>query len=193
MKNSALPFLTLLKNNSGQKIRPITNGLSGQSIVEIVLSIGVAALVVGALIVLGSMSLRTGLSSARRAEATRLAISGLEAMRFRRDNNGFDAVSTGCYTIDPTSGAVTRLTPDATEGDCPNDGNGWVQIDLTNSSSQSIFDRKIKVEEYGSTSNGENARMRLVTTTVRWPEGTESDGTDAERSVVMSLVLSNWE
>lgn len=162
---------------------------AGQSIVEIVLSLGVAALVIGALIILGTSSLRTALSSARRTEATRLAVSGVEAMRFYRDTEGFSQLQPGCYEI---TTLIRKM--DSAEGTCALETQGWQVIDLTESSSQSIFERKIEVEIYGGSAT-EQAKMRKVTTTVKWPEGQGETigGDDNQRSVVMSVVLSQWE
>lgn len=181
MNKSALPSLKF-------KIR---RNYSGQSIIEIVLSVGVAALVIGALVVLGTVSLRTALSSARRSEATRLAVSGIEAMRFYRDTQGYEDIEEGCYEIN-SDGSITKMSPTG-DSSCSNEGSGWVEIDLTNSASQSIFNRKIKVEAYGDA--GEDFKMKKVTTNVRWAEsgGSVIGGVDEQRNVVMTVVLSNWQ
>ncbi len=180
MKKTALPLLNYREN------------LSGQSIVEVVLSIGVAALVIGALVILGSSSLRTALSSARRTEATRLAVSGLEAMRYYRDTTGFSSLQEGCYQIS-TSGEISGIGADGSADRlCTDIRYGWQTLDLQTSSSKAIFERKIEVRAYGTTA--ENTRMRKVTTTVKWPEGSgESVGGDAnQRQDSMTVVLSEW-
>jgi hypothetical protein len=173
MNKTALPFLKSTRH--------------GQSIVEVVLSIGVAALVIGALVILGTVSLRTALSSARRTEATRIAVSGVEAMRYFRDTQAFANFTAGCYQI-TTAGAITGPTS------CPNTQDGWQMVDLTSSASKQIFNRKIEVVNYGKDA-AEQAKMRKVTVTVRWPEGSGETvgGATNQRDVVMSVVLSEWK
>ncbi len=176
---------------------PTLSNHSGQSIVEVVLSIGVAALVIGALIVLGTVSLRTALSSARRTEGTRIAVSGLEAMRYLRDTQGFSQFVTdsnngkSCYQI-AINGQISTMS--GADGSCVQEKDGWQTIDLTNSASKSIYKRRIKVVAYGDPNNGEQTKMRKVIVTVRWPEGTgETVGGEAnQKSVEMSVVLSSW-
>ncbi len=179
-------------SKTAQKIlrSPTLSNHSGQSIVEVVLSLGVAALVIGALIVLGTVSLRTALSSARRTEGTRIAVSGLEAMRYLRDTQGFSQLTAGCFQIS-TTGAITKMT--GANGACATEPTGWQTIDLTNSASKSIFKRRIRVVNYPSGAAA-SSPMRKVTVTVRWPEGSgESVGGEAnQRSVEMSVVLSSW-
>lgn len=166
--------------------------IQGQSIIEIVLSIGISALVISALIVLGTLSLRTALSSARRDEATKLATSGIEALRFKRDSEGFSTLSDGCYLIDSTATPPIQEMTTSADPTCVSDTVGWDIIDLTNSTSKSIFERKILVRPYGT--SAEQAKMKKVTTTVRWPEsGGTQFGANTDKTVVLSVVLSEWK
>ena len=168
--------------------RSFQKNLHGQTIIEIILSIGIATLVITSLVILGSVSLRTALSSARRAEASKLAVSGLEAMRFYRDQRGFSNLAEGCYQIE-ADGQITSVS-------CPTEETGWVNINLSGGSTatEMVFGRKIEISEYGSSAE-EQAKMRLITSTVRWTEsgGSLVGGVESQKSVVMSSVLSSWE
>ena len=152
------------------KVAKLKHNNKGETLIEVVLAVGLAVMVLFALVVLGSSAIKTGTSSTRRSEAEKLASSGVEAIRYLRDANGFDNLANGCYWIN--------------ESDVPYidaaclDANSWITISLGTGNS---FDRKIQVAAYaGSTT------MKKVTSTTRW---VESSGT---RSVVISTVLSEW-
>lgn len=150
----------------------INKNRKGETLIEVVLAVGLAVMVLFALVVLGSSAVKTGTSSSRRAEAEKLASSGVEAIRYLRDANGFDSLELGCYTIDSTGSSVSKIN------DTCADPASRIEINLGTGDS---FDRKIEVAAYaGSTT------MKKVTSTARW---VESSGT---RSVVISTVLSEW-
>jgi len=144
--------------------------LKGQTLIEIVLSLGLATSVIVAIVILGTATLKTTTSSSRRAEATKLSSSGVEAIRYLRDSSGFDSVSITCYTISENN--VIKLT----DSECDT-SLAWDRITL---GTNNIFDRKIEVSQYAGTN------MKKVTSTVRWQEA------GGYRQVVISTVFSKW-
>lgn len=184
--------MSLARHKFKPRIRKST--LYGQSVIEIVLAIGLASMVMAALIILGSASLRTATSSARRAEATKLANSGVEAVRFIRDLHGFYDTQTfnelpKCYEVSGNNITYTEGCNDITEGD------EWIPVTLSGSSSDGIFQRKIYVQKYPTNlTPADDYEMVLVTSIVRWPEspGGRIGNEDGMRSVVVSTVLSAW-
>ena len=141
--------------------------LRGETLIEIVLAIGLAVMVLFALVVLGSSSIKTGTSSSRRSVAEKLSSSGIEAIRYLRDTNGFDNLSNGCYKIDPDQ-IVDNLACDT-----------WDALTLADGSK---YDRKIEVADYAGSST-----MKKVTATSKW---VESGG---DKQVVISTVLTKWQ
>ncbi len=147
--------------------------LKGETLIEVVLAVGLAVMVLFALVVLGSTAVKTGTSSSRRAEAEKLASSGVEAIRYKRDASGFDSLTNGCYQI---NGSDVQAT-----ADCVN--NAWVTISL---GTGNFFDRKIEISSYAG-----SATMKKITSTARWVE-TGGAGSGETKSVVISTVLSKW-
>lgn len=143
----------------------------GETLIEVVLAIGLAVMVLFALVVLGSVSVKTSTSSSRRAQAEKLSSSGIEAMRYLRDGSGFDALVDGCYKID--AGSPTGVSGLA---DC----NSWDAITL----GSNAFERKIKISTYAS-----QATMKEIVATSRW---LETGGAGGYKEVVISTVLSKW-
>ena len=139
-----------------------------QTILEIVLAIGIASMVLTALVILAAASVKTSNSSLRRAEASKYATAGIEAMRYQRDTKGLTAgVFNGCFKIksDGTLSVDTRTCPP--EGD--DIGNG--------------FKRSIVVADYGS-----DGDMKKITVTVTWQEKSNTP-----KQVIVSTVLSKWK
>jgi Tfp pilus assembly protein PilV len=189
----------------------INQNYKAQSLIEIVIAIGLASLVLTALVVLGSASIKTSTSSLRRAEASKLSSSGIEAIRYVRDTQGFSnfADSDGeviekCWIIRGTS--VDLLEEDA--GGCAandttpselNDHiiNGWDIIALEGSSDV-LFERKIQTEQYANSDD-----MVKATSVVRWEESVgavpdrdidpDTDPPAEFREVVISTVFTRWK
>ncbi|PIR42678.1 hypothetical protein CO058_00390 [candidate division WWE3 bacterium CG_4_9_14_0_2_um_filter_35_11] len=142
----------------------------GETLIEVVLAIGLAVMVLFALVVLGSVSVKTSTSSSRRAQAEKLSSSGIEAIRYLRDGFGFDALVDGCYKID--AGSPTGVSSLL---DC----NSWDSISLGASNS---FERKIEISTYAGI-----ATMKKITVTSQW---LETGGEGGYKKVVISTVLS---
>ena len=147
---------------------------SGQTIIEIVLSIGLAAMVLSALLVLGAASSKTVASSLRRSQATKLAVQGIEAMRYYRDENGYFKLKSGeCYTIDTTGKVV----------DIPSCVYQEVVAPSGDSGANNTFQRMIEViDDLNNT--------KRVTVTVQWADSTNK-AEDVSNVKIVSL-LSNW-
>jgi len=62
---------------------------SGQTLIELVISLGLVTIVVTALIGIGVMALKTAISARNRVVAAKLASEELELVRAYRDANGF--------------------------------------------------------------------------------------------------------
>lgn len=167
--------------------------LKGQSLVEIVISIGLASLVLTALVILGSASVKTSTSSINRAEASKLAASGIEGVRYLRDEFGFTYIPIDtCYMIEGSA-----ISED-TDADCSdpdfNDPQGWDEV-LNADGSASIFERKIKVQSYGDSEglDEDDVQLKKVTSVVRWPEGLgETIDGETYRKVEISTVFTRW-
>src|SRR3989344_2806828 len=106
------------------KVAKLKHNNKGETLIEVVLAVGLAVMVLFALAVLGSSAIKTGTSSTRRSEAEKLASSGVEAIRYLRDANGFDNLADGCYQIDSTGSSVTYI-----DSTCA-DSSAWIFISL---------------------------------------------------------------
>lgn len=150
-----------------------TGTYSGQTLIEVVLAIGIAVLVVVALVVLGSTSVRVAKSSLRRSEAAKLAAAGLEAVRYARDADGstcgFSSLDIGCYRLNSTGSVCGVL--DYNPAAC-----GGTAIRLEDEE----YTRTIKIEQYNGSPN-----KLLVTSVVTWKEPR------GDKSVTLSTVLTN--
>ena len=144
----------------------------GETLIEVVLAIGLAVMVLFALVILGSSSVKTSTSSSRRAQAEKLSAAGIESIRYFRDNSGFNSLTVGCYKIDPSqSNGVSAL-------DC----SLWDSITLNGAAN--TFDRKIEISDYAA-----QASMKKITVTSRW---FESGGVGDYKQVVIETVLTQW-
>lgn len=170
-------IFTLNKHNL-KKIRP------AQTLVEVILSIGILAIVLSALAILGMTTLKTSKSSLSRSEAVKLANTGIESVRYVRDTKGCglevivqdisSGNSNGCYIINTQGGAICGVL----DQDIGCDGD-------TFTSSGQEFVRKIQVQPYSSSKGVDE--IALVKSTVSWQE---SVGT---KRVVLTSVLTSIE
>ncbi len=168
----------MIKNN---KILKYKNRKKGQSLIEVVLSIGVLAIVITALTILSTFTLKTSKSSTSRSEAVKLANAGIEAVRYVRDAEecGLDVFAKDftsttqkvCYTINVTSGALCG----ALDKDVNCDGN-------TFESSGQEYNRKIEISKYDGKSVDD---IILVKSIVTWQESV------GEKKVVLTSVLAD--
>ena len=162
---------------------------SGQTIVELMVSIGLIAMVVTALLVLVSAATKIGLSSLKRTQASKIAVLGLEAVRYFRDKDSYSTIPAGlvCYTIpsgaeeNPGGQALSQLPS------CTPDMASFRPVDFDTNN----FIRQIKVSPEDPVTNS-----RDVTVTVRWLESTGTgDGTifnNNYRQVVLSTSIAKW-
>ncbi len=157
---------------------------SGQTIIEIVLSIGLAAMVLSALLVLGAASSKTVAASLRRSQATKLAVQGMEAMRYYRDDKGYFQVSAGkCYTINST-GAIEAA------GDVGSCAFQNVVSASGETGANNTFQRLIEVVAGGS-EPGVPDHTKKVIVTVQWA-ASSTDTKDDVGVVKLVSLLSNW-
>ena len=164
---SLLAQPTLAKNQAKH-----TN-LNGQTIVEIIIAVALAAMVVTALVSLNSVVLKTNSSSLKRGQANKVATLALEAVRYHRDSlgyvNAFDQNGKICFQIATESNASDSLSKKAncTFEDVAFEGG--------------IFRRKIEVDAESNTTFS-----RKVTVTVEWDEST------GVKQIVLNTFLSKW-
>ncbi len=173
-------------------LKKIVTKKGGQTLLEVILSIGILAIVLTALAVLGMTTLKTSKSSLSRSEAIKLASAGIEATRYVRDKSGcgldlfaedIDSGSgtnpDGCYKISIPSGSVCGVL----EPDLSCDGEEFNSGEQGTTDGQK-FVRKIQVQKYKGKDPSE---IVLVRSTVTWKE---SVGT---KKVVLTNVLTSVE
>ncbi len=150
-----------------------------QTLIEVVLSIGLAAMVLSALLVLGAASSKTVASSLKRSQATKLAVEAIEAVRYARDKNGFAYIQEGCYKLNAT--ALDPMNP------C--DANTFESIDISvDASNTNNFERRIYIEDDAS-----NLFSKNISVSVRWLEATgDTSGGDTYKSINLNTVLAKW-
>lgn len=163
------------------------NKKSGQTIVELMVSIGLVAMVVTALLVLVSAATKIGVSSLKRAQASKIAVLALESVRYYRDKESYYAIDPGevCYSIpnetNPGAQPLDKLAA------CNPDGVSFVPVPFENNE----FLRQIKIYPEDIATNSRN-----VVVTVKWLESTgKSDGTifnNNFRQVVLSTSIARW-
>jgi Tfp pilus assembly protein PilW len=147
--------------------------LKGQTIVEIIIAVALAAMVVTALVSLNGVVLKTNVSTLKRAQANKVATLAMEAVRYHRDSlgytNAFDQPGIICFQIATESNASASLTK---RPSC-----GYENVDYEGG----IFRRKIEVSDESVAT-----QSRKVTVSVEWDEST---GT---RRVIFNTYLSKW-
>lgn len=144
----------------------------GQSLIEVVVAVGIVAVAVVALVSAIIFTQKTARSANLQTQATKLAEESIEQIRVVRDRRGFSyLVNDSCWKLvitdpaDPTTWNFSNTAPNI----CPE------IISLGNIA----FSRSIKIED------GSNSRQKKVTITVSWQE---SGGV---RSVINSTFFSN--
>ena len=73
-----------------------------QTLVEVTMSIGIAVIVVVALVVLATSALRNAQESLRKSESSKFANAGIEAVIFYKNVKGFSGMKEGSYSINNT-------------------------------------------------------------------------------------------
>lgn len=141
----------------------------GQSLIEVVVSLGVAVILAVSLISTSLITQKTARAAKNNSQATKLAQESIEKIRVFRDRQSFSALtSDSCLilnsgNVDPASWSLAGCV------------NG--EIISTNNTN---FERKIKIED--SSSN-----TKLVTVTVTWSEP------GGVQTVKQQTFLSKWQ
>ena len=157
----------------------------GQSLVEVVVSVGIAVILAISLITTSLITQKSSRSARNNSQATKLVQQTLEQIRVFRDRHPPDdpavddkleflpnAPTTTCYSLDATS----------------NDPDNWTLNSASCSTTQTItldntnFNRKIEMINQGL-----NAEKRLITITISWDESGQT------RSVKSQTFLSLWQ
>lgn len=127
-------------------VRRMTQKTNGQTLVEIVVVIGVVVVLTTALLILTTYSIKTSRLSALKSQATKYAAEGMEFTRQRRD-----AGWTDFRALDKSDW-------------CLNDGGGWT-IGVCTENVQKLYTRDVEFA-------WDDAAQRMnVTVTVGWQEG----------------------
>lgn len=146
----------------------------GQSLIEVIVSVGIAVILAIALISAGLISSKTARSARNNTQATKLAEQTIEQIRVFRDRQGFGALTVGtCYTLntstsDPAGWSLSTAS-------CP----AGEPITLNNM----IFSRVFSIADVSTAVP--LAAKRLVTVTVSWSDG-------STQSVTNQTVFSQW-
>ena len=140
--------------------------LQGQSLVEVVITIGIVILLLTGIVVATTSSLRFSGQSKLRSQAVSFAKEGLEVVRNIRDTSWSSLPTlTSSYCLPKDQMTLGDLIAD--DGSCPFNLDG-------------VFSRKIVIDvmSIGKIS---------VTSTVSWHEGSEI------RSFTLSTYLTDWK
>lgn len=184
-----MPCLFFLDQNSNLSSKCIRflktkENPKGQTIVEIIIAVGLAAMVVTAVLVLSAAATKSATSSLRRSQASKIGVLALETVRFFRDTNGYAAIPDGdiCPKI-PSEDASSSTSLEFTNGG----GSPYSCSDYQTFNFNGIqYDRRIEIRP-------EQNNSREVIVTVRWVEslGTK-DGDSSYRDVVFNTKISRW-
>ncbi len=139
--------------------------LSGQSLIEVIVSVSIAVIVAIALISMSIITGRAARAAKNNTQATKLAEEYMEQVRIFRDRNGFSAIVNGCYKIDTSLTESTWL-----QQPCPQ----TITLDTT------VFTRKVDITDV-------IVDKKLIVVTVNW---TDQGGV---QSVVQQTYLTRWD
>ena len=149
----------------------------GQSLIEVVVSVGVAVLLAVSLITTSLITQKSSRSARNNSQATKLVQQTLEQLRVYRDRNGFTALPSvppptqACFTLDTPDSSPTTWSLDPAVNCTVLE---TIPLDNTN------FMRKIEFLNDG-------VEKRLITVTVSWDESGQT------RSVKSQTFLSLWQ
>lgn len=157
---------------------------SGQSLLEVLTALGVAAIVVVALSVLAVSSLRNAQHARAQAEATKFVNEGIEQVRTVRDQQGWNTFSTfsvtppnNCYSVNTSS--TPWILQGETCGTPPIVGSTQFTREIQ------LEDASIDVVSSGCLSPP--CPGRRVTVTVSW---TDSFGPNTSQA---ATILTQWK
>jgi len=167
---------------------PISNSGKGQSLIEVVIGVGVAVMLAISLITTSLITQRTARSARNNTQATKLAQGYIEEIRAYRDRKGFSALSApgDCITI------VKSYTPPASPTSEQIDPAGWslsapnciAPVGELNTLNGVNFYRYLKFEDDISVSP---VVKKTITVTVKWNE------TSGDKIVTSQTILTKWE
>jgi|SRR3989344_1091243 len=158
----------------------ISNFPRGQSLLEAVVAIAIAAILAVSIISTTLITQKSAKSAGNKTGATKLAQEAIEQIRIFRDRQGFDKLVNGdCYNLGsstyPNPGdwkLFTNYCQDAIQGE---------PIKLENT----FFYRKISIENDPADLSGDS--RKLITVTVGWEES------GGEQKIVNYTYLSRWD
>jgi len=156
-------------------------GFLGQSLIEVVISIALAAILAISLISTTLITQKTSQSARNNTEATKLALELTEQLRILRDRQGYDSIKAedlilmtpGDCRLDSSSSLISEW--DSLNTGC---GNDDVVLGTT------IFDRSYSVVEISAAPDPER---KLITVTISWDES------GGQKQVTHDTIFSNWE
>lgn len=142
----------------------------GQSLIEVIVSVGIAVILAIALISAGLISNKAARSARNNTQATKLTEQAIEQIRVFRDRQGYGALTNEptCYLINMPGADPATWT--LTTSGCPQ----------TITQGNVDFSRKLTIVD------GASANTKLITATVTWAD---SGGT---QTVTSQTILSLW-
>ncbi|OGD84973.1 hypothetical protein A3B51_00285 [Candidatus Curtissbacteria bacterium RIFCSPLOWO2_01_FULL_41_18] len=144
----------------------------GQSLIEVVVSLGVIVVLAVSLISTSLITQKTARTAKNNNAATKLTQESIEKIRVFRDRQGFSALRTRlCLTLDSSDVDPVKWKLN----DCAAGAEGEA-IELNNTS----FNRKIEIDDNGGS-------LKLVIVTVTWSEP------GGIQTVKDQTFLSKWE
>jgi type II secretory pathway pseudopilin PulG len=145
--------------------------LLGQSLIEVVIALGIVVALSTALITAGLITQRSSRTAQYNSQATRLAQQNIEQIRIFRDRQGFSAISDGsCFTIDASSPDPAIWT--LSTAMCPT-GESLILGNIQ-------FNRRISISPDGSD-------KKIIEVTVSWED---SGGVQVVKN---ETILGDWE
>ncbi len=150
----------------------MTKRSSGQSLIEVVVSLGVAVVLAVSLIATSLVTQKTARVAKNNNQATKLAQESMEKIRVFRDRQGFNSLGANtCLILDSRNVNPANWV---LNGSCVN--REIISNNNTN------FERKIKIEDMPG-----NTNTKLVTVTVSWNEP------GGAQTVKNQTFLSKWQ
>ncbi len=145
----------------------------GQSLIEVIVSVGIAVILAIALISAGLISNKTARSARNNTQATKLAEQAVEQIRVFRDRQGFSALSSigngNCFVLDTSS-------PDPAAWSLASGCPEVINLDNVN------FSRNFEVAD----TSPADVNKKLITVVVSWPES------GGNQTVTSQTILSLW-
>lgn len=146
----------------------------GQSLLEVVISVAIAAILAIALVTTTLITQRTSQSAKNNTEAAKLVQEEIEQIRVFRDRNGYDALVNGnCFIVDTTT-SMGEIEWHLYSASCPE----LKQLDKI------AFYRKLSIEDVSS---DPTRNTKLVRVEVSW------DDPKGAQSVESETILSRWQ